>query len=97
MKVEISGLEFTMAGSRYGIVSQRSRRSERIERMSRTRDSIDALDDQQRRDLSLEAARSRVASIPPEHRQMLQNEFLRAEQEARNIMRHGTSPFGRTH
>lgn len=62
--------------------------------MSRARDSVDALDDQQRRIQSLEAARTRVASLPSAHRQMLQNEFLRAEQEARSIIRHGTASFG---
>ena len=42
-----------------------------------------------RRNESIKAAQAKVAALPREHRQALENEFQRAEQEARNILRHG--------
>jgi hypothetical protein len=47
---------------------------------------------QARREASLQAARRKVESLPPDHRRYLQGEFQRAEDEAAAIMRHGFKP-----
>lgn len=60
--------------------------------MSIAPDRAGALDRQRRRDQSLEAARSRVDSLARDQRRTLENEFQRAEQEARTILRHGVRP-----
>ena len=39
------------------------------------------------RDEAIRAARRKVAALPPERRRQLQGEFVRAEQEARAILR----------
>ena len=45
------------------------------------------MNDQERREASLAAAKAKVASVPADHRRYLEGEFQRAEQEAATILR----------